>query len=96
MSEYALERFAEIPASAGDTAACHEMRGDLYQELAVTLGDLGEVEAAVDAMLSAQEQYDLVPDRGRRRSSHDAPGFNRRPERRSRSGGGAEAGSTES
>ena len=60
MSEYAIERLTECPTSSGGIAACAETMGQLYQSLGATLRSMGEVEDAVDAMLSAQEQFDLA------------------------------------
>lgn len=60
MSEYAIERLAECPTSADGVVACAEIMGQLYRELGETLRSMGEVESAVDAMLSAQEQFDLA------------------------------------
>ena len=60
IGEYAIERLAECPTSTGGVAACAEIMGQLYQSLGTTLRNMGEVEAAVDAMLSAQEQFDLA------------------------------------
>ena len=69
MSEYAIERLAEYPTSTGDISTKAETLGVLYQSLGATLRSLGEVEAAVDAMLSAQEQFDLADaERSRRHS----------------------------
>lgn len=60
MSEYAIERLAECPTSADAVASCAEIMGQLYRSLGETLRSMGEVESAVDAMLSAQEQFDLA------------------------------------
>lgn len=60
MSEYAIERFAEYPTSTGNVATSAETMGMLYQSLGATLRNMGDVEDAVDAMLSAEEQFDLA------------------------------------
>lgn len=69
MSEYAIDRLTECPTSQDDIAACAETMAQLYRELGVTLKDLGYVEDAVDAMLSAEEHFDIVAaERTRQRS----------------------------
>jgi tetratricopeptide (TPR) repeat protein len=60
ISEYAIERLAEYPTSTGGIAAFDETMGQLFQSLGATLRNMGEVENAVDAMLSAEEQFDLA------------------------------------
>tara|TARA_R110002072_G_scaffold173600_1_gene328241 strand:- start:41723 stop:45088 length:3366 start_codon:yes stop_codon:yes gene_type:complete len=60
MSEYAIERLTECPTTAGGVASSTEIMGQLYHTLGSTLRSMGEVEAAVDAMLSAQEHFDLA------------------------------------
>ena len=61
LGEYALERLAECPTSdAGASAALAETMGTLYRSLGATLRSMGEVEGAVDAMLSAEEQFELA------------------------------------
>ncbi|NQV23220.1 MAG: protein kinase, partial [Rhodopirellula sp.] len=60
MSEYAIERLAECPTSTGDVVNSAQTMGQLYRNLGVTLQNMGQVEGAVDAMLSAQEQFDIV------------------------------------
>jgi len=60
MSEYAIERLAEYPTSTGGIAASAETMGQLYKSLGATLRNMDEVEGAVDAMLSAEEQFDLA------------------------------------
>lgn len=60
MSEYAIERLAEYPTSTGNVATSAETMGMLYQSLGATLRNMGDVEDAVDAMLSAEEQFDLA------------------------------------
>lgn len=60
--EYAIERLAEYPTSSGGVASSAETMGLLYQSLGatLTLRSMGEVEDAVDAMLSAEDQFDLA------------------------------------
>lgn len=60
ISEYAIERLAEYPTSSGGIATSAETMGLLYQSLGATLRSMGEVEDAVDAMLSAEDQFDLA------------------------------------
>jgi serine/threonine protein kinase len=60
ISEYAIERLAEYPTSTGGIAAFAETMGQLYHSLGATFRNMGEVENAVDAMLSAEEQFDLA------------------------------------
>jgi serine/threonine protein kinase len=60
LGEYAIERLSEYPTSAGGIATQAETMGMLYQSLGNTLRSMGEVEGAVDAMLSAEEQFDLA------------------------------------
>ena len=60
MSEYAIERLADCPTSSGDLATCAEILGQLYQSLGTTLRNMGQVEDAIDAMLTAEEQFDLA------------------------------------
>lgn len=60
ISEYAIERLAEYPTSTGRIAVSAETMGQLYKSLGATLRNMGEVEDAVDAMLSAEEQFDFA------------------------------------
>ncbi len=60
ISEYAIERLAEYPTSSGGVAASAETMGQLYKSLGATLRNMDEIEGAVDAMLSAEEQFDLA------------------------------------
>jgi serine/threonine protein kinase/tetratricopeptide (TPR) repeat protein len=60
IGKYAIERLAEYPTSAGGIATQAETMGILYHSLGNTLRSMGEVESAVDAMLSAEEQFDLA------------------------------------
>jgi serine/threonine protein kinase len=60
IGKYAIERLDEYPTSTGGIATQAETMGILYHSLGNTLRSMGEVEDAVDAMLSAEEQFDLA------------------------------------
>jgi eukaryotic-like serine/threonine-protein kinase len=62
MSEYAIERLTECPTSTGDLATCAETLGILYQSLGATLRSMDQIEDAVEAMLTAEEQFDIATD----------------------------------